>query len=231
MAEPVPSYYTRSLAGERLRRCYELAPPAVRQYFDAEIEFVLQAVDASCRVLELGCGYGRILVRLARRAGAVVGIDLSWESLALARRERVPARLGQMDALALGIGDASFDVTVGLQNGVSAVGANPRMLLVEARRVTRPGGRVFFASYAEGFWEERLRWFELQAAEGLIGEIDYGATGAGTIVCRDGFRATTVTPDQLHALAAALGCSATVTEVGGASLICEIRVPDLSRAV
>ncbi len=197
----------------------------MRRYLDAEIEFVLQAIDASCRVLELGCGYGRILARLAQRAGAVVGIDLSHESLALARRERVPAHLGQMDALALGIRDATFDVAACLQNGVSAVGADPAALLAEALRVTRPGGRVFFSSYAARFWVERLRWFELQAAHGLVGEIDYGATGAGTIVCRDGFRATTVTPEEFHALAAALGCRATVTEVGGASVVCEVRVP------
>jgi SAM-dependent methyltransferase len=221
----VSTYYARSLAGERLKRCYELAPAGVRQYLDAEIAFVLQGIDASCRVLELGCGYGRILRRLAQRTRAVVGIDLSRESLALAQRERVPAQLIQMNALTLGIRDATFDITVCLQNGVSAIGADPRELLAEALRVTQPGGRVFFSSYAERFWDERLRWFELQAAHGLVGAIDYGATGAGTIVCRDGFRATTMTPEAFHALAATLGCAATVTEVAGASVVCEIRVP------
>ena len=219
------TYYTQSLAGERLKRCYELAPPAVRQYLDAEIAFALEAIDASCRVLELGCGYGRILRRLAQRTRALVGIDLSRESLALARRERVPAQLAQMNALTLGVRDATFDVTVCLQTGVSAVGADPHELLTEALRVTRPGGRMFLSSYAERFWGERLRWFELQAAHGLVGAIDYSATGGGTIVCRDGFRATTMTPEAFQTLAKALGCTATVTEVAGAAVVCEIRVP------
>jgi hypothetical protein len=34
-------YYARGLAGERLRRCYELAPDRVRRYLEAEIRFVL----------------------------------------------------------------------------------------------------------------------------------------------------------------------------------------------
>jgi SAM-dependent methyltransferase len=180
-------------------------------------------VDASCRVLELGCGYGRVLSRLAERAGAVLGIDLSRESLALARRDGGRAHLAQMDALALGIRDAAFDVVVCVQNGVSAVGGDPRRLLAEALRVTRHGGRVFLSSYAEQFWEERLRWFELHAAHGLVGPIDYARTGAGTIVCHDGFRATTVTPAEFHALAAELGQAARVTEVDGSSVMCEIR--------
>lgn len=220
----LPNYYTRTLGGERLKRCYELAPPRVRQYLEAELEFVLEAVDTSYCVLELGCGYGRILSRLAARVGVAAGIDLSRESLLLARRERVPAHLAQMDALALGIGPAAFDIVACLQNGASAVGGNPRRLLAEALRVTRPGGRVFVSSYAERFWEERLRWFELQAAHGLVGEIDHARTGGGTIVCRDGFTATTVTPAEFHGLATECGRTAQVTEVDGSSVVCEIRV-------
>jgi hypothetical protein len=36
---------------------------------------------------------------------------------------------------------------------------------------------MLFSTYCERFWEERLKWFEIQAQHGLIGEIDYHATG------------------------------------------------------
>jgi len=218
------NYYVASLAGERLKRCYQLAPPRVRGYLEAELQYVLAAVDRSCRVLELGCGYGRALACLAERAGIAVGVDLSRESLALARRDHVPGHLVQMDALALGLSAAAFDIVICLQNGASAVGGNPARLMAEAVRVARPGGQVFVASYAERFWQDRLEWFELQAAHGLIGKIDHSLTGSGTIVCQDGFRATTVTPSEFHTLAADLGRTAQVVEVDGSSVICQIRV-------
>jgi len=43
-----------------------------------------------------------------------------------------------------------------------------------------------FSTYAAEFWSERLRWFELQAAAGLVGEIDYEKTKDGVVVCKDG---------------------------------------------
>jgi len=53
------SYYTEKLAAERLRACYDLAPPRTKAYLEAEIQFVLQKMFPSMVVLELGCGYGQ----------------------------------------------------------------------------------------------------------------------------------------------------------------------------
>jgi SAM-dependent methyltransferase len=78
-------YYARKLSGERLRRCYEIASPRVRRYLEAEIEFVLGRLEPRSHVLELGCGYGRMLRVLAGKAGRAVGIDTACESLLLAR--------------------------------------------------------------------------------------------------------------------------------------------------
>ena len=90
-------------------------------------------------------------------------------------------------------------------------------------RVTRPGGTVLFSSYSENFWDDRLEWFELQAQHGLLGEIDYAATGNGVIVCKDGFTASTVTPDQFKAHTSQLGVASEIKEVDDSSLFCILR--------
>ncbi len=97
-----------------------------------------------------------------------------------------------MDAAHLGFRDRTFDVTVCIQNGISAFGVDQHRLFAEAVRVTRLGGTTLFSSYSDGFWADRLQWFEIQSAHGLVGTIDYQAMGNGVIVCKDGFRATTV---------------------------------------
>ena len=215
-------YYVRGLSGERLRLCYELAPPRVRRYLEAEVAFVLERVRPASVVLELGCGYGRVLKELARRARRVVGIDLSAASMAVAHRAAPGCGLALMDAAALGLADRSFDVVVCIQNGLSAFGADAVVLLSEASRVARPGGTILCSTYSPRFWSERLRWFEIQAENGLVGPIDYEATGDGLIVCRDGFRATTASAEQFRSWAEALGLAATVVEVDGSSLCCEM---------
>jgi 2-polyprenyl-6-hydroxyphenyl methylase/3-demethylubiquinone-9 3-methyltransferase len=220
-------YYAAHLSAERLQRCYELAPPRVQQYLEAEFAFVASRLRATDAVLELGCGYGRILRGLAAKARQVVGIDTSPTSVQLGRellRDVANCQLLQMDAAALGFADQTFDVVVCIQNGVSAFKIEPRRLLAECLRVTRPGGRVLLSSYAAKFWPHRLEWFQLQAEHGLLGEIDWPATRDGVIVCQDGFRATTFGPDEFRALAADLGVVCHIEEVDESSVFCEIAV-------
>lgn len=221
------AYYTEKLAAERLMRCYEIAPVRVRQYLEAEIEFCTSKIMPSDTVLELGCGYGRVLQRLIDKAQTLVGIDTSLSSLQLARKllRNVSApRLFCTNAIALGLANQVCDVVLCIQNGISAFHVDQRALLQEAVRVTRPRGRVLFSSYSEKFWTYRLEWFRLQAAHGLIGEIDEEATGNGVIVGKDGFRATTVSPEAFRVLAADAGVSAAIIEVDHSSIFCEIRV-------
>jgi len=218
-------YYQERLSAKRLERVYEVAPPRVKQYLNAEIDHVLGRLASGAAVLELGCGYGRVIEPLARAAGLVCGVDTSLESLAYGRPalERLPhCHLVRMDAARLAFRDGAFDCTVCIQNGISAFHADPRELMRESIRVTRQGGLVLFSSYSDAFWDHRLEWFELQAREGLIGPIDREKTRDGRIVCTDGFTATTVNGPRFARLARDVGASARIVEVDSSSIFCEI---------
>ena len=222
-----PGYYDDKLSAERLKRVYDIATPGVRRYLEAEVEHVLAFIRPGYSVLESGCGYGRVFPALAVKAASVVGIDMSCASLELARGPLADARnvrLAAADAVKLPFRDAVFDVVACVQNGISAFHVDQRTLIAEAVRVTKVGGTALFSSYSDKFWDERLEWFELQANVGLLGEIDYERTGDGTIVCKDGFTATTVGSDEFRALTAGLNAEVNVTEVDGSSIFCEIIV-------
>ncbi len=216
-------YYEHHLAGERLLRCYELASPRIRRYLDAEIRFVAEHVRGARRVLELGCGYGRVMKRLSLFVREVVGCDTSRESLLCAPPYLAPRgnyALVRANAVRSGFRAGAFDATVCVQNGISAFGVDPRDLASEAARVTRVGGQILFSTYSPRIWEPRLAWFRDQAREGLVGPIDEARTGNGTIVCRDGFRATTFDSQEFLALFDGLGLATTIHEVDGSSLFC-----------
>lgn len=220
-------YYAQRLSAERLRQCYDIAPPRVRQYLQAEIDYIAERIHPGDVVLELGCGYGRVLEQLTDKAALVVGIDTSQPSLELAQEllgHVSNCRLVRMDAGMLGFRDRVFDMVACIQNGISAFKVDQRTLLAEAIRVTRPGGRVLFSSYAEKFWEQRLEWFRLQANHGLLGAIDWQATGHGTIICQDGFKATTITPAEFRSLTSDFNVRACIEEVDESSTFCEIVV-------
>lgn len=221
-----PDYYSNTLAAERLKRCYDVAPPRVRQYLQAEINFVLERIYPGDVVLDLGCGYGRVIAQLARKAGFVVGIDTSFSSLEYGASFLHGVRnflLLRMNAGCMDFFDGAFDVVVCIQNGISAFQVDPLQLVSESIRVARENGTILFSTYSEKFWEDRLEWFRIQAAEGLLGEIDEEKTADGIIVCKDGFRATTYTPAQLLALASKFHVDVEIVEVDMSSLFCIIR--------
>ena len=219
-------YYSDSLSAERLQRCYEIAPPKVARYLEAEIEHVLAKIKPSDTVLELGCGYGRVIGRLLGKARKVVGIDTSKASLDQAKKDlhHFKLDLAQMDAVHLAFTDGCFDVVICIQNGISAFNVDQEALILESLRVTQDGGTCLFSSYSDDFWEHRLEWFHLQASVGLIGEIDMGKTGNGCIVCKDGFQATTLRRKDFSELVSRIGFTATIAEVDESSIFCEIRV-------
>jgi len=220
-------YYSNKLSASKLKRCYDIASPRIKQYLDAEINYTLKNIQSSDVVLELGCGYGRVLKLLAQKAQNVYGIDISSESLDLAKEYLLGynnIKLFQMNAKALDFKDKTFDVVVAIQNGISAFGIEPKVLIQEAMRVTKTGGLVLLSSYSSKIWKERLEWFIAQSKEGLLGEINFKKTKKGKIICKDGFVATTFSEKNFNELIKKLNLRANIEEIDESSLFCKILV-------
>lgn len=208
-------------------RVYELASSRIKQYLKAEIDFVSGYVKEGNFALELGCGYGRVLRELAIKTGLYIGIDSSLETLSMARQylsghENIS--LIGMNAANLGFKSATFDLTICVQNGISAFHILPEILISESLRVTKPGGHVLISSYSPNIWEDRLEWFRLQSEAGLLGEIDWEKTGDAKIVCRDGFSGTAFYEAEFHRLLKPLNYKYKVLTIDNSSVFCDITV-------
>lgn len=108
------------------------------------VEAVLGGVRG--RVLDAGCGTGRVAGELARRGHEVVGVDLDPSMLAVARRDHpgptwVEADLARLDAVDLG---GPFDVVVCAGNVVPllADGTEPDAVAHLAGVLDRGGALV-----------------------------------------------------------------------------------------
>jgi ubiquinone/menaquinone biosynthesis C-methylase UbiE len=113
-----------------------------RMLDDLEMQ-VAEPYALGARVLELGCGTGRILSRLAEIAEEAVGIDLSEGMAAQAKARGLDVRLG--DLRALPFEDDTFDLTCSFK--VLAHVPDVKTAIREAARVTRPGGHLVLELY------------------------------------------------------------------------------------
>jgi ubiquinone/menaquinone biosynthesis C-methylase UbiE len=158
----------REMADESMVR--NLSAQAEAIWPQEEPIFARHAPPDGGRVLDVGCGTGEIVARLAQRfpRTSLMGVDLEQSHLERAR-ERCAAfgsrvRFQREDALALSFGEAEFDLTV-CRHMLQAV-PDARRAVEEMVRVTRPGGRLHLIAEdygmlwchptrldSDGFWQ------------------------------------------------------------------------------
>jgi ArsR family transcriptional regulator len=150
------------------------------------------------RIVDLGCGNGRLAFLLAQSGNAVIGVDNSEEQIRLARSNpaaAVPPAPGgsiefrQAPMEATGLPDAAFDSVILSQSLHHA--AKPKEALAESRRLLAPGGRILildllahgeewmrtkFGDFWLGFSQSDLEgWLR----ESGFGDIHFEITGPG----------------------------------------------------
>lgn len=135
--------YDNSLAGSHLPR--------------VDVEFVARHFERPGRLLDLGCGTGRLLVAMAQRGHAPVGVDLSAEMLCIAgdkasatgvQVQRLKANIADLACLDDGVFDyaACLFSTLGMVRGQQA----RRRVVGHAFRLLRPGGT--FVLHVHNYW-------------------------------------------------------------------------------
>jgi SAM-dependent methyltransferase len=137
-------------------------------------------------VLDLGCGAGRdayLVSRLVGPNGRVIGVDMTAEQLATARRHQatqaerfgfarsnVDFREGRFEDLAaLGVAAASVDVVI--SNCALNLSPDKRRVFAEILRVLKPGGELYFSDV----FADRRPPLDLADDPVLLGECLAGA--------------------------------------------------------
>jgi ubiquinone/menaquinone biosynthesis C-methylase UbiE len=161
--------YVLPAATDTMRRAYDCVAETYAAMNAAMPPEIIRAtrwfsgrLRAGALILDLGCGPGRDMSWMEGHQRQVVGVDLSRQMLRIAHRH-VRGGLAQMDALALGFADHSFDGVwcdaVLLHFPRAVVPA----VLAEIRRVLEPDGLLFVSvqqGQGEG-WERAAttrRW-------------------------------------------------------------------------
>jgi SAM-dependent methyltransferase len=143
-----------------------------------DVEFYTNFCESASSVLELGCGYGRLLRALAQRGRRVLGLDSNRELLALAKRSlRALPESKQRGVSVLNADMSRFGLAVSFErvllpyNGLFCLlGRRAALACFRAVRaaLTQNGLFVFDVWNAEGFHRERAAVSGADANEPIV---------------------------------------------------------------
>ncbi|MDQ3034719.1 MAG: class I SAM-dependent methyltransferase [Myxococcota bacterium] len=131
---------------------------AVHRGTPGDVDFHRAQCAGAARVLELGCGYGRVACALAEAGHAIVGVEIDPAMLGIARasaasapaelRDRLTLREG--DARALELGALRFERVLLAHSTIYCFRSDDevRAVLRGARAHLVPGGRLVIDAYA-----------------------------------------------------------------------------------
>jgi 2-polyprenyl-3-methyl-5-hydroxy-6-metoxy-1,4-benzoquinol methylase len=143
------------LSPEAAVALYALGDPAMLAAAAAEIVAKLKEwhlLDRGSVVLDLGCGIGRLATPLSEEGAHVVGIDISSEMLAAARRRCPEGMFVRMPGRDLAcLADNVFDLVLAVDSFPYLLQAGRDVaacLIAEAARVLKPGGRLLILNFS-----------------------------------------------------------------------------------
>lgn len=181
-------------ADPQLARVYDALNPVE----DDQLGLVELAGSEPMRVLDLGCGTGRLALMLAERGHDVVGVDPAAAMLQIARARDVDGRTRWIegDARHVDLGDARFDLIVMTGNvfQVFLTDDDARAVLARAHHHLAPGGRLTFESR-----EPSVREWETWTPEETLETVSVSGIGAVEVAyCVTEVRGELVTFETRH---------------------------------
>jgi SAM-dependent methyltransferase len=112
------------------------------------------AIEPGSTVLDVACGTGAVALRAARLGAEALGIDISADQLAKARRAAADGgltiRFEEGDCQELPYADAEFGAVASAFGAIFA--ADHRRTAAELARVCRPGGRLALTAWQKDAW-------------------------------------------------------------------------------
>lgn len=108
-------------------------------------------LPSSAKVLDMGCGAGFLTHDLVKLGHEVAGVDLSEESLKIARHHDPSGSIYYLraDVTAVPWEDCSFDAVCAMD--LLEHVENPQAVIQEASRLLKPGGLFFFHTFNRTF--------------------------------------------------------------------------------
>ncbi len=184
-------------------------PILLQQFFELDLKYIHTNLEANKEVLEVGCGFGRLLPELSKLSRNVTGIDFS--DLQLSQAQEIVANLKnvqllKMRAESMAFRSESFALSLCMNCTLGNMPNIEKTVVEEMVRVTKSGGKVIIRIFADTE-AVRLAQYENYNRLGLTNIRDNGSA----ITTDEGFYSRRFNKTELQELFKKTGLTPTIT--------------------
>lgn len=198
------------------------SPPAlIETVVQADVDYIIKKLSHDLDVLEVGCGFGRLVEELSKISKNVIGIDFSETQLSEARKKvgHLPnVELHNMHAEQLGFPNDTFDVVVCLNSSLGNMPGIETEVVKEMVRVAKPGGLIVVHVFANTPALKEAQFANYRRLN-LVNIQDHG----DAVVTDEGFYSRRFSKQDLEELFAGAGLAPTIVQETLGSFLVEAR--------
>lgn len=194
-------------------------PPAYKDLFQKEKDYLRTHIEPNSKVLDIGCGNGRNILSIVDIAGNITGLDNSQKAVQdaqenLKAHQNVEVVLG--DAMNLPFEDKSFDFVILSMTLVNFADSKLKALQ-EMKRVAKDEGKVIISVYSEKALPDRVAMYDQVGAKIKDEKNGY------IVFETEGLTSEQFSKDQLEEMAVKVGLKMTdCEEIGSLAYICTL---------
>lgn len=184
-------------------------PKLIQEFLDGEVKFIEEHIKPNKKILEIGCGYGRLLKILSKNANNVSGIDFSKSLLKKAKenlKDKKNVQILEMNAKNLSFKDDFFDYSLCLDASFGNMPKIEKEVLKEMKRVTKKEGEIIISVFSENAKEAQIENYK------RIGLTDIKEDGKA-IITSEGMYSRRFTKEDLLNLFKEIGMECTIIKV------------------
>jgi len=130
----------------------------VESYHDNKLSYLSNFIDFSGvegkKILEVGCGFGTVLVHFTKAGAIVTGVDISDLAVEMSKKNleirNLRAEVFRDNGEFLNFDDNSFEFV--FVNSVVSYTPNPDKMVQEIHRVLKKGSEAYFSVYNSNSW-------------------------------------------------------------------------------
>jgi len=138
--------------------------PEIKEYVLLEEKQILAYIKSPDVILNVGCGYGRILNLLKNKCIKIIGIDISEDCIKKCKEKFENLRntsVSKIDISNTNFESNYFDKIILDFNFLGNISKSQReKSLEEIRRILKPKGKILGSVYSEKSLEQQLRLYE-----------------------------------------------------------------------